>query len=119
MAIFGDGLTAARTVRARLLDRLGAEREWLSGEPDDPVVSWVPSVLATDFGAAPAAQHTPDLGVLRIVTDVSTVGDVAAGHSLCNALNIYTTTNSWALAGAAAPRSATSRATRLDVQEMR
>jgi hypothetical protein len=100
VTLFGRGLTTARATRSWLLERLGAESEWLVGAADDPTISWLPSVLVTRFTTAPTGPDTPDLGFLRVVTLAARVGDENIAREVCNALNAVTTTNRWLLAGA-------------------
>jgi hypothetical protein len=97
MSISGHGLAAVTATRAWLLEQLGTEREWTLGDTGDDVITWLPSALMTCFVTTTAAPSAPDLGVLRITTTVTTVGDQAAAHALCNTLNTFTTTNRWTI----------------------
>ncbi len=97
MVVFGHGRTSTAGLRAAILASLAAEPEWLTGEHDGDVMSWTSGPVTTSFYVEPAADATPDLGVLRVVTPVATVGDLAFALEQCNMLNLYTTTNRWTL----------------------
>jgi hypothetical protein len=91
------GLAAALETRAWLLDQLGAEEDWLVGDPDQTTISWLPSALATRFSVTVAGAASPALAMLRIATPVTAFGDKANAQLQCADLNLYTTTNRWTL----------------------
>src|SRR5215469_3998195 len=97
MVVFGHGRTSAAGLRAAILAGLAAEPEWLTGEHDGDVIRWTSGPVTTFFSIEPAADTTPDLGVLRLVTPVATVGNMAVALEQCNLLNLYTTTSRWTL----------------------
>lgn len=92
-----NGQEAVLAARARLLEQLSAEQGWLVGDPDDEIVSWLPSALVTHFSATAGGPNTPTLGVLRIATPVTTYSDQVAAQRWCNELNLYATTSRWTL----------------------
>ncbi len=98
MTTFGGGREAAATLRARVLEFLGAEREWTEGDHDSEVICWTSGTVTTFFYVEAGTDDTPDLGVLRVVTPVATVGDKDAALGSCNELNLYATTNRWTIA---------------------
>jgi hypothetical protein len=98
MATFGGGQMAAATLRARVLEFLGAEPEWITGDHRDRVMTWTSGPARTIFEVQEGAANAPDLGVLRIWTPVAEIGNAAAARTLCNSLNLYTTTNRWTVA---------------------
>jgi hypothetical protein len=97
MGLFGNGLPAAAALRGRILELLGAEAEWTEGDRDSAEIRWMSGPVTTFFCVEPGAEATPDLGVLRVVTPVATVGDMAFALEQCDMLNLYTTTNRWTL----------------------
>ena len=100
MTTFGGGRVAAATLRARVLGFLGAEPEWITGDYRDGVMTWTSGPVTTIFEVHEGAANTPDLGVLRIWTPVAQIGNAASARTLCNSLNLYTTTNRWTAASA-------------------
>jgi hypothetical protein len=98
MTTFGGGRAAAATLRARILEFLGAEAEWMTGDHRDRVMTWTSGPVRTIFEVREGAANTPDLGVLRIWTPVAQIGNAAFARTLCNSLNLYTTTNRWTAA---------------------
>ena len=98
MTTFGGGRVAAATLRARVLEFLGAEPEWITGDHRDGIMTWTSGPVTTIFEVQEGAASTPDLGVLRIWTPVAQIGNAASARTLCNSLNLYTTTNRWTAA---------------------
>ena len=91
------GLVTALETRTWLLGQLNAEEHWLVGDPDQTTISWLPSALATRFSVTAAGPASPALAILRIATPVTAFGDKANAGLWCDQLNLYTTTNRWAL----------------------
>ena len=98
MTTFRGGREAAATLRAHVLELLGAVREWTEGDHDSEVICWASGTVTTFFYVETGTDGTPDLGVLRVVTPVATVGDRDAALGFCNELNLYATTNRWTIA---------------------
>src|ERR1700683_2016239 len=98
VSLFGSGRVAAIALRGSVLERLGAEPEWTSGDHDDTVIGWAAGPATTFFCVEDGPDGAPDLGVLRVFTPVATVGDAEAAHKRCNTLNTYSTTSRWMIA---------------------
>lgn len=99
MSLFGSGVSAAVALRARILDRIGAEEAWTKTSEELGLVAWMSGPVATFFRVSHGADDTPDLGILRIVTPVAAVGDIEAALSQCDRLNRAATTSRWTIAG--------------------
>ena len=95
---FGGGRAAAAALRARLLALLGAEPDWLIGGHDSRQVIWNSGVATTLFEVADAADGTPDLGVLRVITPVTSARNGNAARDLCLQLNAATGLTCWLVA---------------------
>lgn len=95
MSVFGGGLSAAVTLRERILRALGAEDAWIE-RGDRDFVAWMSGPAATFFHTQRGAQNAPDLGVLRIVTPVAVAVDRAAACYDCDQLNREATVSRWA-----------------------
>ena len=87
MSVFGRGLSAAVTLRQRILEDLGAEEEWTGHGPD--FIAWMSGPAATFFHVQPSEAVTPDLGVLRIVTPVAAAVDRSAACCDCDQLTAF------------------------------
>ena len=98
MSLFGGGLAAAAALRGRVLELLGAEPEWTDGDDDSAVIYWTSGPVTTFFCVEAGPDDAPDLGVLRVMTPVATVGDRDFALGFCNELNLYATTNRWTIA---------------------
>jgi hypothetical protein len=96
--LFGSGRFATAALRARLLERLGAEQEWMLGEHDSPDIVWNSGLATTVFEVTEGAAATPDLGVLRVYTPVATARNGNAARDLCSELNESTGTARWSVA---------------------
>ena len=96
--LFGSGRFAAAALRARLLELLGAEREWMLGEHDSPGIVWSSGLATTVFEVTEGAAATPDLGVLRVYTPVATARNGNAARDVCSELNESTATARWSVA---------------------
>lgn len=96
--LFGGGRVAAAALRARLLALLGAEPDWLIGGHDSRQVIWNSGVATTLFEVADAADGTPDLGVLRVITPVASARNGNAARDLCLQLNAETGLTRWSVA---------------------
>lgn len=96
--LFGGGRVAAAALRARLLALLGAEPDWLIGGYDSRQVVWNSGVATTLFEVADAADGTPDLGVLRVITPVASARNGNAARDLCVQLNAATGLTRWSVA---------------------
>ena len=98
MSLFGTGLSAAVALRARILERLGAEDEWVHSSEELSLVAWMSGPVATFFRVADGDDGTPDLGILRIVTPVATIRDPdEAAQRECDRLNRAATTSRWTI----------------------
>lgn len=101
MNLFGDGRMAAAALRARVLQRLGAEPEWTNGDTEDVFIRWTAGPATTFLAVTDGPDDAPDLGVFWIFTPVATVGDtpedMAAALSWCSRMNSYATSNRWAV----------------------
>ncbi|HEX4834015.1 MAG TPA: hypothetical protein VH478_23320 [Trebonia sp.] len=95
MSLFGGGLSAAAALRARILERLGAEEEWTRASDDLGLVAWMSGPAVTFFRIGDGAEGTPDLGILRIVTPVAAIGDAEAALAECDRLNQGAITSRW------------------------
>ena len=73
--MFGRGRIAASALRGRVLECLGAEPEWTGGDHECDLVCWTAGPATTFLYVEDGPGDTPDLGVLRVVTPVATVGD--------------------------------------------
>ena len=69
MSLFGTGRIAAITLRQRILERLGAEPEWITGDPRDNVIGWMASPLTTFLQVEDGPDDAPNLAVLRVMTE--------------------------------------------------
>lgn len=96
--LFGGGRVATAALRARLLALLGAEPDWLIGGHDSRQVIWNSGVATTLFEVADAADGTPDLGVLRVITPVTPARNGNAVRDLCLQLNAATGLTRWSVA---------------------
>ena len=97
MSLFGSGLSAAVALRARILDRIGAEEEWTRTSEELSLIVWMSGPVATYFRVDHGAGDTPDLGILRIWTPVGAIGDLEAAWWQCDRLNRTATTSRWAV----------------------
>ncbi len=93
--MFGNGLAAAAGLRARVLELLGAEPEWIDGEHEHTQMIWKPGLPTTFFTIRPASEETPDLGVLRVETPVAAAEDEAAALEYCATTGALS--NRWAV----------------------
>lgn len=95
VSLFGGGRVAAIALRGRVLQCLGAEPEWTEGDHDDYAIRWTAGPATTFLCVENGPDDAPDLAVLRVVSPVATVGDVATALGCCNMLNTHATTNRW------------------------
>jgi hypothetical protein len=98
VSLFGGGRLAAAALRGRLLELLGAEPEWTTGDHDSPVMAWKSGPATTFFHVTAGAAGTPDLGMLRVYTPVAWVGNGNAARDVCLDLNANATTVRWSVA---------------------
>ena len=96
--LFGSGQYAAAALRARLLELLGAEPEWMVGDHDSPGVVWNSGLATTMFEVTEGADGTPDLGLLRVYTPIATAGNGNTARDVCSELNASTATVRWSVA---------------------
>ena len=95
MSLFGTGRIAAITLRQRILERLGAEPEWIMGDPGDNVIGWMASPLTTFLQVEDGPDDAPNLAVLRVMTPFAEVGDLDAALKMANEKNIYAAASRW------------------------
>jgi hypothetical protein len=95
MGLSIGGLSAAVSLRAGVLKRLGAEPEWMAGDYGAPLISWTAGLATTFFEVTAGPAAAPGLGVLRVYTPVVNVWDVEAALSRCAVLNTGATTSRW------------------------
>lgn len=93
MSVGGRAVVAS--LRQRVLERLGAEQEWIAGDEDDEVVRWTAGLATTFFEVSDGPDGVPGLGVLQVYTRVATVGDMERGLDRCVALNVEATMLRW------------------------
>ena len=95
MSLFGTGRIAAITLRQRILERLGAEPEWITGDPGDNVIGWMASPLTTFLQVEDGPDDAPNLAVLRVMTPFAEVGDLDAALKMANEKNSYAAASRW------------------------
>ena len=98
----GDAYNAGRELAASLRDLvlqdLGAEAEWTAGDSHAQSVLWTSGPVTTVFAVDDGPDEAPDLGVLRIFTNVATVGNREAALNRAARLNVSATTSRWRVA---------------------
>jgi hypothetical protein len=85
-------------LRRRILDLLGAEPQWLTGDDDATEIAWKSGPAVTFFHVTAGTPDRRDVGVLRVSTPVARAGNSAAARDLCLGLNTYVTTSRWTVA---------------------
>jgi hypothetical protein len=95
--LFGSGRYAAAALRARLLELLGAEPEWMTGDHDCPGIVWSSGLATTMFEVTAGADGTPDVGGLRVYTPVAAARNGNTARDVCSELNASTATARWSV----------------------
>ena len=71
MSQFGSGTAAAVALRRRILDLLGAEPQWLTGDDNARVIAWKSGLAVTFFHVTAGTPDRRDVGMLQVSTPLA------------------------------------------------